>query len=87
MPIVYMLVYNFNIVYDHIGNAKKVGLYEIGIEGSPNEDTPDLIVSKIDLLLNNSKYANNLVTLNTKIIKTIIYLNLMFLNKLNYLKL
>lgn len=64
-----MLVYNFNLVYDHIGNAKKVGFYEIGIEGSPKEDTHNLIVSKIELLLNDCKYANNLITLNTKIDK------------------
>lgn len=61
------LVYNLNIVYDHIGNAKKVSFYDIGIEGSPKGDTPISIVSKIELLLNNNKYTNNLVALNNKI--------------------
>ena len=62
-----MLVYNFGLVYDHIGNSKKVVFHGIGIEGDFRKDTPKSVFQKIDLLIHNPIFKANLSLLSKKI--------------------
>lgn len=64
-----MILYDFNKIYDHKGNISKCLYNGIGISGNYKIETTVSINLKIQVLLNEDTYKQNLDALNSKISK------------------
>ena len=69
-----MLGYPINSKWDATSNAAKIAYHGIGLSGDINKDTPRQIEAKIEELLVNPKYKQNITAMNQRIQKNPNYL-------------
>ncbi len=55
-----MLIYPLNLDYDQVGNAARIFHHRLGLRGEIDRDSPQLIAEKIQTLLTNPIYKQNL---------------------------